>query len=198
MTAVDDLLRGYVAEYREAGDADPRPYLAQVSGLDRAELAARIDRFLDRAPPPAYDPAAFAAFRADPARQALVEQVLDDATLTELRAEAALTKAEVGRRLAERLGLTGREGRVKARYHDIEVGNVDPTRVRPAVWSALAEALGASADRLRGAAERAFGGAFEGEAHSFARSAEGRASPPVSPVPLKPADDDVDRALFDD
>ena len=52
------------AEYTEAYPADPSPFLTQVSGRDRAELAALIDAFLERAPRRAFDPE---ALRSSPA-----------------------------------------------------------------------------------------------------------------------------------
>lgn len=200
MSAVDALLQKYIAAHESSGDADPRPYLAQVTGRERAELASRIDRFLAEAPPPAFDAAKFAAFRADPRRQTLVEQILDDTTLADLRTEAAITKADVAKRLASVFGLEGRENRVKARYHDIEAGNVDPARVRISVWDTLAEAFGTSATRLKAVAERAFGAGMDpAPAGAFARSDLRHVSFSVisrqtrgEPSP----DDEVDAALF--
>lgn len=201
MNTVDELLRSYIAEYEESGDADPRPYLAQARGGERAELASRIDRYLAEAPAPAFDPAKFAAFRADPRRHALVERILDDTTLAQLRTEAAISKADVAKRLALRLGLEGRENRVKARYHDIEAGNVNPARVRPGVWETLAEAFGASVQRLRAAADRAFAAdAGPAPASAFARFEVQKAhlSVALEQATGEPSqDDEVDGALFD-
>src|SRR4051794_5726393 len=100
MSAVEDLLRRYIAEHRSQGGADPHAYLEQLAGTDRAELAIHIDRYLEQAAPRAFDPEAFARFRADPARQAMVESILDDMTLEALRKEAKVSKAEVGETLA--------------------------------------------------------------------------------------------------
>jgi hypothetical protein len=201
MSTIDELYRRYVREYRDAGDADPRTYLDELRGVDRAELAARIDRFLDTAPPPAFDAAAFAKFRADPTRQALVTQILSTETLAELRAAAAVTKREVGEALAEQLGLATRANAVRARYHDVEAGNVDPRRVAARVWDALAGILGASAERLRDAAGKTFGGTpGQTGAAAFARSEPaGRGVRTNEPRVAENSDDDaVDRAFFDD
>ena len=65
MTDVNRLLEEFIAEDRAGGVADPLPYLARVSGLDRAELEALIDGYLARAPRRAFDRA---AFEASPAR----------------------------------------------------------------------------------------------------------------------------------
>ncbi|MEJ7784893.1 MAG: hypothetical protein WKF96_08825 [Solirubrobacteraceae bacterium] len=201
MSTIDELYRRYIDEYRTAGDADPRTYLAELRGVDRAELAARIDHFLDSEPPPAFDAAAFAAFREDPRRQALVTRILGSETLADLRATAAASKREVGEALAERLGLAGHAAAVRARYHDVETGTVDPGRVTGRVWDALAAILGAPAERLREAAERAFGGpSGQTDGVAFARSQPtGRARRHEKAQPPEgDADDDiVDRAFFE-
>lgn len=202
MSVVDDLYRKFVDEYRGRGDADPRPYLGELTGVERAELSLRIDRFLSEAPAPDFDPEAFARFRADPGRRAMVARVLDPETLLSLRETSNLTKAETARALAGRLDLRDRELAVKARYHDLEVGNVDPSRVRPRVWAALSAVLRAPADRIRDAAEVAFAGGRV-SAPAFARSAM-LGSSPGPPLQLQPDDAadsaqaDVDRIFFED
>ena len=202
MSAVDELYRRYVQEYRDVGDADPRPYLDELAGVDRAELSLRIDRFLQQAPAPAFNAEAFARFRTDPTRQALVARVLNPETLSTLRAASGLTKADTAAALAERLELTGHELAVKARYHDIETGNTDPARIRPRVWEALSAVLRAPAEKLREAAENAFGGG-QAFAPAFAR-APVRSSRPGTWQLMTPfetpdaADAVVDRAFFED
>ena len=201
MSTVDELYRRYVSAYRDAGDADPRTYLDELHGVDRAELAARIDRFLDTVPPPAFDAEAFAAFRADPGRQALVTQILESETLAEVRAEAAVTKRDVGAALAEQLGLAPQANAVRARYHDVEVGNVDPRRVAARVWDALAGIFDASAERVREAAERTFGaasGQVGGAAFARSEPAGAGALSAESGVVEDSGDDVVDRVFFDD
>jgi hypothetical protein len=199
MSTIDELYRRYLSEYRDAGDADPRTYLDKLRGVDRAELAARIDRFLDTAPPPAFDADAFARFRADPGREELVTQILSAETLIELRAAAAATKREVAEALAKRLGLGAQTNAVRARYHDVETGNVDPGRVTSRVWDALAGILGASAERVRAAAERTFSGASGQAGAAFARSEPaGRAAPSNEAGPAEELHDDaVDQVFFD-
>lgn len=145
MNVVDDLLRRYIAEYRTSGDADPERFLDRVTGTDRAELALLIDRYLGEAPARSFDAEAFARFRADPGRQEMVARIVDDAGLKALRREARLSKERLGEMLSSDLGLHGHEQRVKGRYHDLEIGTVNPARVRGGVWEALARALGDSA-----------------------------------------------------
>ena len=202
MSAVDDLYRRYVSEYRAAGDADPRPYLDELAGVERAELSLRIDRFLQHASVAAFDAEAFARFRADPARQALVDRVLNPETLANIRAASGLTKADTASALAERLELAGHELAVKARYHDIETGNTDPARIRLRVWEALSAVLKAPSEKLREAAENAFGG---GQAFvpAFARGPL-RSSRPGTWQFMTPFEDPdaadalVDRVFFED
>jgi hypothetical protein len=171
MSKVDDLLAQYKAEHRRSGDADPRPYLEQVRGLDRAELAAHIDRFLASARPPRFDAAAFARFRSDPTRDQLVSDLLDDATLRELVKESGVPRTKLSRELARRLGVPGRDALVRRRLRDVENGDVEIERVRVGVWEALGDLIGQSADRVRRAAENAGGGLLEAADLSFARSA---------------------------
>lgn len=202
MSTVDELYRRYVSEYRKTGDADPRTYLDELRGIDRAELAARIDRFLDSAPPPAFDAEAFAKFRGDRKRQALIARILEPETLVELRTEAGASKRAVSEALAERLGLAEHAATVRARYHDIETGNVDPRSVTSGVWDTLAEILRAPSERLREAAERAFSRApGEQGGAVFARSQDPAAAGLSHELP--PAQDDcgdaaVDAVFFED
>ena len=57
MTDVERLLSEYKQASREEGDADPRPYLARVSGTDRELLAGLIDAYLEHRPRREFDAA---------------------------------------------------------------------------------------------------------------------------------------------
>jgi hypothetical protein len=155
MTGVERLLAEYRKQYQALGKVDPQPFLAQVEGVNRVELAALIDGFLAQASEPPFDAAAFARFQADDARAALVERVLDDATLQDLIGRSRIKRSEFVRQLSIKLRLSGRETQVRRRLRDIENGDAPVERVRPAVWSAVGELLGESADRVRRAAENA-------------------------------------------
>jgi len=170
MSDVHQLLEEYKRAHRKCGDADPRPYLDQVQGVDRAELAAHIDRFLAVAPRPAFDPAAFTRFRSGRDRQELVSRVLDDVTLTALVKASGIKRSELSRQLAERLGLAGLEAKVGGRLRDIENGDVEVQSVRPSVWHTLGELVGESAERVRRAAENAIGPATSGAGPMYARA----------------------------
>lgn len=199
MADVETLLRAFIADYRATGRPHARRYLDEVTGTDRLELEAYIEQFLaDEAERP-FDPEAFARFRADPARAAMVERIVDDATLEQLRREAGVSKARIATVLAEKLGLPGRERPVKARYHDLERGAVDPDRVRRPVWEALAELFGERVERVRDAALAGFGGAADTGPPPVAAFARVDVISPVA-GPVRGADDesDVDRAFFED
>jgi hypothetical protein len=199
MSTVDELLRRYIAEHRASAHADPAPFLDQVTDTDRAELAVLIDRFLAEAPAGPFDAEAFARFRTDPRQQSVVERILDDLTLKALRQDAQVTKERVGETLAGELGLRGHERRVKARYHDMETGSVDPARVRRRVWEALGRALGTSIDSVHGAAEAAFAARRGGDAGmAFARTGEGGSAGREPADAPDAAEAVVDRAFFMD
>lgn len=173
MSRVDELLRAYIALFRESGEADPLPLLEQTHGVERVELAALIDGFLAQAPAPAFESAAFEQFAADSRREALVRRVVvdEEETLQSLRRAANATKAQVGIELARELGVEGHESEVKARYHDLETGVIDPQKVTRRAWEGLSRIFESSAERVRDATAAAFSGAGGAEATAvFARS----------------------------
>jgi hypothetical protein len=66
MSRIDQLFTRYVEAHRRGEEADPLPYLRDVSGIARDEPAALIDRYLAEAPPRSLDPAQLERLRADP------------------------------------------------------------------------------------------------------------------------------------
>jgi hypothetical protein len=150
VSKVDELLSRYITEHRASGDTDPLPYLGEVTGTDRAELAALIDHYLAQAPLPAFDQERFDRFRETPRRSALVERLLAP-SLEDLRTRAQLTKQGIGDLLAIELDLTGHEQGLKSRYHDLETGSIAPERVAPRVWTALSKAFVESVVLLKSA-----------------------------------------------
>lgn len=147
MSRVEDLFQRYVKVHAEGDDADPREFLREVKGGERDELAALIDHYLAGAPSKAFDPDEFDRFRSDPRRQALAERILGP-TLEELRAGAELSRREVAKALTRDLDLAGHEDAVKARYHELETGQLDPRRIAAGVWASLARMFGESVERL--------------------------------------------------
>jgi hypothetical protein len=198
MSQVDELLSAYLAERRREGRADPVPYLAAVEGRDRAELAALIDHVLATAPRPAFDPAAFERFRARPDVVEMSSRILEagSQTLLDLRRLAGISKQALAERLARDLGVDGDVAETKARYHDLEIGAVDPVRIRPEVWESLAAAFGRTAARVRGAATAIVPARIEG---TFARTDPGASpgTPDVRKADRTAAQRRVDDAFFD-
>jgi hypothetical protein len=152
MTRVDLLFTRYVEAHRRGDEVDPIPYLREVSGIERDELAALIDRYLAEAPPRSLELAELERLRADPRFQEMVERVLEP-SLAELRANAELSRRELAARLASELDLGGHEDAVRARYHELEAGLLEPGRVAPRVWEALSRAFRYSGERLRAIAQ---------------------------------------------
>ena len=152
MTDVNRLLEEFIAEDRAGGVADPLPYLARVTGLDRAELEALIDGYLARAPRRAFDRA---AFEASPARGVAVSLAGLSGTwpalLPRLRDRARLRRAELVSRLTVELGVAGREAKVAGYYHAMEQGTLPAAGVSDRVLEALGRIVGESAAVLRAA-----------------------------------------------
>jgi hypothetical protein len=154
MADVERLLREFVEQDRRE-PADPLPYLEQLEGADRAELAALIDGYLARAPRRRFDPE---AFESSPAR-AVAEELgralggvsgTWPALLPRLRHNARLPRSEVVRRLAEALGARDAQVEKVARYyHEMEQGTLPSAGVSDRVLEALGGVLGVTAARLR-------------------------------------------------
>ena len=153
MTDVNRLLEEFIAEDRTGGVADPSAYLARVSGVDRAELAALIDGYLARAPRRAFDRAAFEASPARAGRGRFVGGLVGH--LAGSAAAAArprsLAAGGAGVRLAAELGVAGREAKVAGYYHAMEQGTLPAAGVSDRVLEALGRIVGESAAVLRAA-----------------------------------------------
>src|SRR3954470_8192474 len=104
--AVDRLFDEYMAEHRTGGRADPLEFLARVSSdLERDELEALIDGFLERAPRRPWDSAAFAGSTAERVADGLDRALTGEAglwpvELPRLRESAKLKRADLVKRLA--------------------------------------------------------------------------------------------------
>ena len=198
--SVDELLERFQAELRRTGEADPRVYLSQVQGTERAELAALLDVALELAPDPPFDPARFAAWRESGHGKAAIARVAratgPEKSLVELRNAAEIPRSKLVTGLAQALGLGECEPAVRRRYHQLESGQLEPTGVSARVWRALGELLGRSAEAVRAAAGAA-GPATGAGGPVFARTAvpADAASAPPAPASEEPDDPEVD-ALF--
>ena len=110
------------------------------AGPQADELAALIDRFLERAP------------RREPTADALTfVRSLDDPPLLRVRQARKLKLDDLVVGLVEKLGLP-ENARTKVRryYQELELGQLDPAGVAVSVWVALAGLLGRDARGLAG------------------------------------------------
>ncbi|MBA2241082.1 MAG: hypothetical protein H0W09_07565 [Solirubrobacterales bacterium] len=184
--AVERLISEFTAAHRAGGEVDPRHYLNQVEGIERAELEALIDAYLDRAPGRRWDPEGFAGSRSE----ALIErfeQLLGKASrepagegeqlptwstlLPRLRNRAQLRRDALVSALAKALDLpAAKEEKVGLYYHRMEQGLLSPAGVSDRVIDALAAILSESAELLRRAGGAAAPPASPGA--TFARTAE--------------------------
>jgi hypothetical protein len=186
MTDVERLLTEYKEAHQGGGDADPRPYLARVSGVDRELLAGLIDAYLAEAPRRPFSAAAFAASRAAPVAEE-VERSLAGAggmwptLLPRLRARAQLRRSELVAQLAERLGAQGQQDKVGLYYHQMEQGLLPESGVSETVLDALGKIVHSTASALRKAGQMpAPGPPRTDEGAVFARETYGEpAAPPA-------------------
>jgi hypothetical protein len=154
MADVEQLLREFQRDFEAGGTLRPSDVLARVEGADRRELEALIDAHLTRAPRRSFDAAAFAASPARVLVDDLAEALQGEAgtwkaVLPRLRDAAQLRRAELVRRLAAGLGVSGREQKVARYYHEMEQGLLEPAGVSDRVLVVLAGLVGTTAERLR-------------------------------------------------
>lgn len=137
---VDELADAFIVAYRRGEDPDLRTYLERA-GEQRDELARLVEVLLRAVPPPEPTPEALAL-----ARTWVAEQ---EPPLVALRVRRGLKRDEVVDALRRSLGLgeAARE-KLQLRYHELETGQLQPSRVDRRVWQALAETLRARAEEL--------------------------------------------------
>jgi transcriptional regulator with XRE-family HTH domain len=152
-----------LSDFMDAWNAGRRPrvreYLEQVpEGAERDELAEQITTWLEVAPTPAYDDAARAAIRREPAVQHVFSSVGADAGLwptvvPALRVRAGLSVRELATRVVTAFGLgRGDEERAAEYLTRLERGELPAGRVSRRLLDVLGSALGASAGTLADAA----------------------------------------------
>ena len=190
ITNGDRLIVEYVEAHRRTGTPpDPRPYLERAPEGEREALARRIEEALRSAPRREWDPEAFEQVRRSPLMREIETAVrgssgLWPALLPRLRNGARLKRRELVRRLAEELGVSGREEKVGRYYHEMEQGLLDERGVSDKVLDALARILGSSAETLREAG-RALGSATFG-AHGESAPVYARTACPDADFALSP------------
>lgn len=158
MANVDQLLKRYIAEHRAGGEADPRAYLEQVEGTDRAELAALIDAYLVRAPGQPWDEDAYSGSPAERLVESLHESLAGASgswpvLLPQLRHRARIKREQLVERLAAALGVAGREEKVAYYYNQMEHGGLEPPGVSDRVLEALAQIVDTTKEALRQAGQ---------------------------------------------
>ena len=158
MSDVDQLLSEYKQAHRDSGDADPRPYLARLSGTDRELLAGLIDAYLEAAPRRELDASALRSSPAAPVAEG-VQRSLEGQSgmwpslLPRLRARARLRRAELVAQLAARLGAQAEEEKVALYYHQMEQGLLPERGVSETVLDALGQIVDWSGEALRKAGQ---------------------------------------------
>ena len=204
MSTPDELFERYRGAFESGEDSDPRPYLAQLSGVDRAELEALIDAYLATGPRRPFDPETFAAFASSELGQrigASVSERLDETWATLLpaaRHAAEIPRTRLVASLAQELGVGDRAEKVGDYYHRMEQGMLPATGVSDRVLEALGRIVGVSAQRLREAGRRLAPPAPGGAAEVFARSAPAPVAAPASEASVlremrrEPERDEVD------
>jgi hypothetical protein len=203
VTDVDRLLAEYKEAHQGGADADPRPYLARVSGADRELLAGLIDAYLARSPRLPFSVEAFGESRAAPVAEEVQRALAGaggmwPALLPRLRARARLRRAEVVAQLAARLGAQAQQEKVGLYYHQMEQGLLPESGVSETVLEALGRVVSSTASALRKAGQLpAPGPPRSDEGAVFARATYGEPGAPGEAAP-EPATgpeqwDEVDR-----
>jgi|SRR5215216_3310467 len=205
MSEVERLLMEYKEVHRGGGDADPRPFLDQLSVVARAQLDVLIDAYLSRAGRREFDSASFrdspAAAVADSVERTLAGSAgLWPVLLPRLRNQARIKRADLVAELAARLGAQAQQEKVASYYHEMEQGRLPAPGVSDTVLEALGKIVGYRREALRRAGEMpAPGGpAPEGGAvfaRTTGRAEGGEQVAPAAPAEPVPAEewDEVDR-----
>jgi hypothetical protein len=158
MSDVERLLAEYKDVHRSGGDADPSPFLARTSGVEREQLAGLIDAYLERASRREFDAGALrdspAAAVADSAQRTLAGSAgLWPVLLPRLRNQARIKRADLVAELAARLGAQSQQDKVAAYYHEMEQGLLPASGVSDTVLEALGKIVGYGRQALRSAGE---------------------------------------------
>jgi len=179
---VGQLFDEYAVRFRRGERPDLREYLGRA-GPAAEELAALVDAFLQAVPPPDPDEASVARWRA---------AVAGEPPLLELRRQRRLRRADVVESLIRLLALDpAKREKVRARYHELETGQLDPDRVDARVWEALAATLKERVETVRAWAAPAR--PLSADPVVFARLADADEPPPAAPPAREEEPDEIDR-----
>src|SRR4051812_38875048 len=127
MADLDKLLGDYIEAYLGGKRPDPASFLDGLAGDEREQLSGLIEAFLLDAPSESWDAGAY--------KESIAKQVVESldrslhgqaglwpAVLPRLRNRAKLRRADLVGQLASALGVSGREEKVGAYYHEMEQG----------------------------------------------------------------------------
>jgi hypothetical protein len=158
MSDVERLLEEYKQVHQGGGDADPGPFLARASGIEREQLAALIDAYLERAPRREFDAVRFldpsVVAVADSAHRTLAGSAgLWPVLLPRLRNQARIKRADLVAELAARLGAQSKQAKVASYYHEMEQGLLPAAGVSDTVLEELGKIVGYGKDALRSAGQ---------------------------------------------
>lgn len=205
MSDVERLLAEYKQAHRGGGHADPSPFLARASGVEREQLAALIDAYLQRAPRREFDSARFrdsrAAAVADSAHRAMAGSAgLWPVLLPRLRNQARIKRADLVAELAARLGAQSKQQKVASYYHEMEQGLLPAAGVSDTVLEELGKIVGYGKDALRNAGRMpAPGGPAPAPGAVFTRTTRlgGPPDEAGAGIPAEPEEwDEVDRLFL--
>jgi hypothetical protein len=135
------LLEEFTVAWTRGDTPDPRDLLARAPVDEREELAALIDRFLERQP--AREPTSESlAYVRSIAALADQPSVISEAPLLEARNKIGKKRDSVLEELREALELSPRDdSKLRRYYHRLESGLLEPSRVSSRVWTALESIL---------------------------------------------------------
>jgi hypothetical protein len=176
-----EIFDEYASAYARGERPSAEDFLARA-GSERDQLAVLLDDYLRRAPvpPPSEDD-----------ERHLELLVADEPPLLVLRRERKLRREQVVELLRERLGLPPElDQKLGLRYHELETGQLEPTRVDRRIWDVLGDLLQAKVEDLvastrpRGLADR--------EVAFFRATVAGAPASP-SPPSASSEPDEVDR-----
>jgi hypothetical protein len=178
MSSVNETLSAFIEAWNSGRRPDVDEYLERAPAPEREELAGLIRTFLLEAPVPAYSEETLAAIQADPATRKVAALLDEEAglwpgLLPRLRHRMKLKREEVVAQLAEMLGFGANAPKVRAYYHEMETGTLDPRGVSRRVLEALAGIFGVSTGELEAAGD--YSVAFSPEA-AFLRRLDGLAA----------------------
>ena len=136
--SADERFAEFIAARDRGERPDPAMAIAAAGDADREPLAAMITAYLAAHPRMDVTAAEVAARAANPRSESPLAW---EELLPALRVRTHTTRGALVAALAAALGFPNARRQVEEHVHDLETGQLDPRRVRPAVVAALARIL---------------------------------------------------------